>query len=74
MANESSIKVNCTVLEPLVGGVFRVEQDDGREVLARVSGKRMKHFVRILPGDCVVVEMSPSDLNRGLIVSRCKQK
>jgi translation initiation factor IF-1 len=74
MANERSIKVNCTVLEPLLGGVFRVEQNDGREVLARVSGRRMKHFVRILPGDCVVVEMSPNDLNRGLIVSRCKQK
>jgi translation initiation factor IF-1 len=71
MAKKETIKVRATVVEPLAGGVFRVVLDDHHQVLAHVSWKMRKHAARILPGDCVVVELSPDDLNRGSITSRC---
>ena len=70
MAKKETITMKGTVIEPLPNRVFRVEVKDQHQALARVSGK-MKHWTRILPGDCVVVEFSPDDLNRGIITSRC---
>ena len=70
MTKKETITVKGTVVEPLPNKVFRVELANKHHVLARVS-RDMKHLVRILPGDCVVVEMSPSDLNRGRLISRC---
>jgi len=58
------------VTDALPNAMFRVELENGHEVLAHVSGKMRMHFIRILPGDTVVVEMSPYDLNRGRIVLR----
>ena len=60
------------VVEALPGTQFRVRLDNGREVLAYLSGKMRKHFIRILPGDRVLVELSPYDLNRGRITYRYK--
>lgn len=71
MTKENPIKVKCTVIEPLPNTVFLVKQEDGHLVLARACRKMMKHFIRILPGDCVVVELLPDDLNRGRMISRC---
>ena len=61
-----------TILESLPNAMFRVELDNGHKVLAHISGKMRKHFIRILPGDKVRVELSPYDLNRGRIVYRLK--
>ena len=72
MAKEESIKVEATVVEPLPNAMFRVELDNGHKVLAHVSGKMRMHFIRILPGDRVTVELSPYDLNRGRITYRNK--
>lgn len=69
--NEETITVKATVIEPLPNAMFRVELDNKHQVLARLSRKMRKHFIRILPGDCVVVELSLLDLNRGTIVERC---
>jgi translation initiation factor IF-1 len=61
------------VVEPLPNAMFRVELDNNKhQVLAHISGKMRKHFIRILPGDRVLVELSPYDLNRGRIVYRLK--
>ena len=62
----------ATVIEALPNAVFRVELENGHEVLAHISGKMRKHFIRILPGDKVLVELSPYDLTRGRIVYRYK--
>jgi translation initiation factor IF-1 len=62
----------ATVVEALPNAVFRVELENGHEVLAHISGKMRKHFIRILPGDKVMVELSPYDLTRGRIVYRYK--
>ena len=62
----------ATVVEALPNAVFRVELENGHEVLAHISGKMRKHFIRILPGDKVLVELSPYDLTRGRIVYRYK--
>jgi translation initiation factor IF-1 len=62
----------ATVVETLPNAVFRVELENGHEVLAHISGKMRKHFIRILPGDKVLVELSPYDLTRGRIVYRYK--
>ena len=70
MAKEKPIRVEGVVKEALPNAMFRVELEDGHIVLAHVSGKMRLHFIRILPGDKVVVEMSPYDLNRGRIVYR----
>ena len=72
MAKEEAIEVMATVVEALPNAVFRVELENGHEVLAHISGKMRKHFIRILPGDKVLVELSPYDLTRGRIVSRYK--
>jgi len=70
MAKEKMIQVEATAIEPLPKAMFRVEMDNHHQILARISGRMRKHFIRILPGDRVLVELSPSDLNRGLIISR----
>ncbi|MBZ5590166.1 MAG: translation initiation factor IF-1 [Thermoanaerobaculales bacterium] len=72
MAKEEAIEVMATVVEALPNAVFRVELENGHEVLAHISGKMRKHFIRILPGDKVMVELSPYDLTRGRIVYRYK--
>ena len=72
MPKEDAIEVTATVLEPLPNAMFRVELDNKHLVLAHVSGKMRRHFIRILPGDKVLVELSPYDLTRGRIVYRYK--
>ncbi len=69
---EGALEVEGTVLEPLPNAMFRVELENGHKVLAHISGKMRMHYIRILPGDRVVVEMSPYDLSRGRIVYRYK--
>lgn len=69
---EGAIEVEGTVLEPLPNAMFRVELENGHKVLAHISGKMRMHYIRILPGDRVVVEISSYDLNRGRIVYRYK--
>ena len=69
---EDAIEVMATVIEPLPNAMFRVELDNGHKVLAHVSGKMRMHFIRILPGDKVKVELSPYDLTRGRITYRFK--
>jgi len=70
MAKEEAIEVEGTVTQALANTQFRVELDNGHEVLAHVAGKMRKHFIRIVPGDRVLVEISPYDLNRGRIIFR----
>jgi|TARA_B100000809_G_scaffold83898_1_gene82252 translation initiation factor IF-1 len=72
MAKEESIEVEGTVLEPLPNAMFRVELDNGHKILAHVSGKMRMHFIRILVGDKVKVQLSPYDLTRGRITYRHK--
>lgn len=72
MTKEEAIEVEATVVEPLPNAMFRVELENGHRVLAHVSGKMRKHFIRILPGDKVKVELSPYDLTRGRIVYRLR--
>jgi translation initiation factor IF-1 len=72
MAKEETIVVEGKVLETLPNTLFKVELENGHQVLAHVSGKMRKHFIRILPGDRVTVELSPYDLSRGRIVYRYK--
>ena len=69
---EEVIKVEGTVKETLPNAMFRVELDGGHVVLAHVSGKMRMHYIRILPGDRVTIELSPYDLTRGRIVLRHK--
>ena len=70
MAKEEPIRVEGIVKESLPNAMFRVELENGHMVLAHVSGKMRMHFIRILPGDKVTLEMSPYDLNKGRIVYR----
>ena len=70
MAIRKGIRVEGVVQESLKGGTFRVVLDTGHKVLAHVSGKMRVHFIKILPGDRVVVELSPYDLSRGRILHR----
>ncbi|MCL1790153.1 MAG: translation initiation factor IF-1 [Peptococcaceae bacterium] len=72
MSKEDVIEVEGKVLEPLPNAMFRVELNNGHKILAHVSGKIRMHFIRILPGDRVTVELSPYDLTRGRIVYRFK--
>ncbi len=72
MAKKDAIEVEGTVTEPLPNAMFKVELADGHEVLAHVSGKIRIHFVKLLPGDRVLVELSPYDLGRGRITYRFK--
>jgi translation initiation factor IF-1 len=69
---EEAIEIEGTVLEPLPNAMFKVELDNGHKVLAHISGKMRMHYIRILPGDRVTVELSPYDLSRGRITYRYK--
>jgi len=72
MAKEKGIEVEGVVEETLPNAMFRVELDNGMKVLAHISGKMRMHYIRILPGDRVTVELSPYDLTRGRITYRNK--
>ena len=72
MAKDDVIEVRGKVVEPLPNAMFRVELEKGHRILAHVSGKMRMHFIRILPGDKVLVQISPYDLTRGRIVYRYK--
>jgi translation initiation factor IF-1 len=72
LAKEEAIEATATVVEPLPNAMFRVELENGHKVLAHISGKMRKHFIRILPGDKVKVELSPYDLDRGRITYRLR--
>jgi translation initiation factor IF-1 len=72
MAKEEAIEVEGVITESLPNAMFRVELDNGHKILAHVSGKIRMHFIRILPGDKVKIELSPYDLTRGRITFRCK--
>ena len=71
-ALRDAIEVEGRIVEPLPNAMFRVELDNGHKVLAHISGKMRQHYIRILPEDRVVVELSPYDLTRGRIVYRYK--
>ena len=70
MSKEEGIEIEGTVLEALPNAMFRVELPNGHKVLAHISGKMRMHYIRILPGDKVTVELSPYDLTRGRIIFR----
>jgi len=70
MAKEQPIRVEAVVKDALPNAMFRVELENGHTVLAHVSGKMRMHFIKILPGDKVTIEMSPYDLTKGRIVYR----
>ena len=70
MPKKAAIRLQAKVIDALPNAMFKVQLENGHEVLAHVSGKMRMHFIRILPGDSVTVEMSPYDLNRGRIVLR----
>lgn len=70
MEKEKALEVEGTVEEPLPNAMFRVRLDNGHQVLAHISGKMRKYYIRILPGDRVKVEMSPYDLSKGRITYR----
>ena len=72
MTKEEGIQVEGTVVEALPNATFRVELENGHRLLAHISGKMRMHFIKILPGDKVTVELSPYDLTRGRIVYRYK--
>ncbi len=72
MAKEEAIEVEGIVLEPLPNAMFKVELENGHKVLAHISGKMRMHYIKILPGDKVRVELSPYDLTRGRITYREK--
>ena len=69
---DDAIELEGTIIESLPNAMFRVELDNGHKVLAHISGKMRTHYIRILPDDRVVVELSPYDLTRGRIVYRYK--
>ena len=72
MAKKEVIQVDGIILEALPNAMFRVELENGHKILAHISGKMRMHFIQILPGDKVAVELSPYDLTRGRIVFRYK--
>nr|WP_321464823.1 translation initiation factor IF-1 [uncultured Desulfobulbus sp.] len=72
MAKEDAIEVEGTIIEPLPNAMFQVELDNGHKVLAHISGKMRMHYIKILPGDRVTVELSPYDLTRGRVTFRAK--
>ena len=72
MAKQEPIKQEGTILEALPNAQFRVELENGHEILAHVSGKMRMYYIKILPGDKVTVEMSPYDLTKGRITYRYK--
>lgn len=72
MAKEDPIEAEGKVVEPLPNAMFRVELENGHRILAHISGKMRMHYIKILPGDRVTVELSPYDLTRGRITYRKK--
>jgi translation initiation factor IF-1 len=72
MPKEDAIEVEGVVIEPLPNAMFRVELANGHRVLAHISGKMRMHYIKILPGDKVIVELSPYDLSRGRIIYRVR--
>ncbi len=72
MPKEDAIEVEGVVIEPLPNAMFKVQLENKHQVLAHISGKMRKNFIRILPGDKVMVELSPYDLTRGRITYRLK--
>ena len=72
MAKEAAIEVDGEITETLPNAMFRVKLENGHEVLAHVSGKMRMHYIKILPGDTVKLELSPYDLSRGRITFRYK--
>lgn len=72
MAKEDAIEMEGTVVETLPNTMFRVELDNGHVVMAHISGKMRKHYIRILTGDRVTVELTPYDLTKGRIIYRQK--
>jgi translation initiation factor IF-1 len=70
MAKEEAIAAQGTVIETLPNAMFKVELENGHRILAHISGKMRMHYIKILPGDMVQVELSPYDLTRGRIVYR----
>jgi len=72
VAKQKSIEQDGTIAEALSNAMFRVQLENGHEVLAHISGKMRMHYIRILPGDRVRLEMSPYDLTKGRIVFRYK--
>ncbi|MBM3177531.1 MAG: translation initiation factor IF-1 [Bacteroidetes bacterium] len=72
MAKQKSIEQDGTILEALSNATFRVQLENGHEVLAHISGKMRMHYIRLLPGDRVKLEMSPYDLTKGRITFRYK--
>src|ERR1700728_2563688 len=73
LSKEDAIEVMAVVVETLPNALFKVELENKHQVLAHVSGRMRKNFIRILPGDRVAIELSPYDLNRGRIVYRYKE-
>ena len=72
MAKQSSIEQDGTIREALSNAMFRVELENGHETIAHISGKMRMHYIKILPGDKVKLEMSPYDLSKGRITYRYK--
>jgi translation initiation factor IF-1 len=72
MPKKEAIEVEGTVIEALPNAMFRVQLPNGHEVLAHISGKIRMHYIRVLPGDKVLIELSPYDLKRGRITYRLK--
>ena len=72
MANEDVLELDGTVVENLPNAMFKVELENGHQILAHISGKLRMNFIKILPGDKVTIEMSPYDLTRGRITWRSK--
>ena len=72
MAKQLSIEQDGTVIESLGNAMFRVELENGQKIIAHISGKMRMHYIRILPGDKVKLEMSPYDLSKGRIILRYK--
>ena len=72
MAKEEAIQMEGTVVETLPNTMFRVELENGHVVIAHISGKMRKHYIRIMTGDAVTVELTPYDLEKGRIIYRAK--
>ena len=72
MAKQTSIEQDGVIIEALSNAMFRVELENGHVITAHISGKMRMHYIRILPGDKVTVELTPYDLTRGRIIFRAK--
>ena len=72
MAKQTAIELDGTIVESLSNAMFRVELENGHQIIAHISGKMRMHYIKILPGDKVTVELSVYDLNRGRITYRFK--